>query len=171
VLAAARTSFAEEGPDVPLDVIAERAGVGAGTVHRHFPTKEALIAAVVTDRLAGLAERATALADAEQPTDAFFEFVRELTAQARQNVVLTSALDRAELGSAGAAAGADLARALGVLLERAQRAGGVRPGLTVTDLHAILSGVIAMERNLSPDHHGMGLDIVLTGLRAAPKPD
>jgi AcrR family transcriptional regulator len=55
VLAAARTSFAEEGPDVPLDVIAERAGVGAGTVHRHFPTKEALIAAVVTDRLAGLA--------------------------------------------------------------------------------------------------------------------
>jgi hypothetical protein len=122
---------------------------------------------VVTDRLAGLAERAAALADAEQPTDAFFEFVRELTAQARQNVVLTAALDRAGLGSAGAAAGADLARALGVLLKRAQRAGGVRPDLTVTDLHAILSGVIAMERSLSPDHRGIGLDIVLTGLRPA----
>jgi AcrR family transcriptional regulator len=146
-------------------VIAERAGVGAGTVHRHFPTKEALIAAVVADRLAGLAERATELADAEQPTDAFFEFVRDLTAQARQNVVLSSALDATELASARVTAGTDLARALEVLLERAQRAGGVRPDLTVTDLHAILSGVIAMERNLSPDHRGIGLDIVLAGLR------
>jgi AcrR family transcriptional regulator len=149
-------------------VIADRAGVGAGTVHRHFPTKEALIAAVVTDRLAGLAERATELADAERPTDAFFEFVRELTAQARQNVVLSSALDGTELASTSATAGADLARALDALLERAQQAGGVRPDLTVTDLHAILSGVIAMERNLSPDHRGIGLDIVLTGLRTAP---
>jgi AcrR family transcriptional regulator len=146
-------------------VIAERAGVGAGTVHRHFPTKEALIAAVVADRLAGLAERATELADAEQPTDAFFEFVRDLTAQARQNVVLSSALDATELASARVTAGADLAGALEVLLERAQRAGGVRPDLTVTDLHAILSGVIAMERNLSPDHRGIGLDVVLAGLR------
>ena len=146
-------------------MIAARAGVGAGTVHRHFPTKEALIAAVVADRLAGLAERASELAGAEQPTDAFFEFVRDLTAQARQNVVLSSALDGTELASAHVRTGTDLARALEVLLERAQRAGGVRPDLTVTDLHAILSGVIAMERNLSPDHRGIGLDIVLAGLR------
>ncbi len=165
MLAAARTSFAEEGPDVPLDVIAELAGVGAGTVYRHFPTKEALIAAVVTDRLAGLAERATALADAEQPTGAFFAFVRELTAQARQNIVLSSALHGTGPGPERAEAGAALARALGILLERAQQAGGVRPDLTVTDLHAILSGVIAMERNLPPDHRGMGLEIVLAGLR------
>jgi AcrR family transcriptional regulator len=165
VLAAAQTSFAEEGPDVPLDVIAERAGVGAGTVHRHFPTKEALIAAVVTDRLAGLADRATALAGAEPPADAFFEFVRELTAQARQNIVLSSALRETGPGPERAEAGAALASALGVLLERAQRAGGVRPDLTVTDLHAILSGVIAMERSLSPGHRGIGLDIVIAGLR------
>jgi AcrR family transcriptional regulator len=154
---------------VPLDVIAERAGVGAGTVHRHFPTKESLIAAVITDRLAGLAERAAALADADQPADAFFEFVRELTAQARENILLSSALDGTELAPARDVAGADLARALGVLLERAQQVGGVRPDLSVIDLHAILSGVIAMERNLSPDHRGIGLDIVLNGLR--PDPD
>ncbi len=165
MLAAARTSFAEEGPDVPLDVIAERAGVGAGTVHRHFPTKEALIAAVVTDRLAGLGERASALADAERPTDAFFSFVRELTEQARHNIVLSSALPGAGAGPESAEAGEALASALGVLLERAQQAGGVRPDLTVSDLHAILSGVIAIERNLSPDHRGMGLEIVLAGLR------
>jgi len=164
VLAAARESFASEGPDVPLDVIAERAGVGAGTVHRHFPTKESLIAAVVTDRLAGLAARADALADAVDPTAAFVSFVRELTAQARQNVALTGALGGAGIGAEGAAAATALTGALGRLLERAQRDGGVRGEITVPDLHAILNGVIAMERNLSAERQGIGLEIVIAGL-------
>jgi AcrR family transcriptional regulator len=164
VLAAARESFANEGPDVPLDVIAERAGVGAGTVHRHFPTKESLITAVVTDRLAGLAARADALADAADPTAAFVAFIRELTAQARKNVALTGALGGAGIGVDGGAAAAALSGSLGRLLERAQRDGGVRPELTVPDLHAILSGVIAMERNLSAEHQGIGLEIVIDGL-------
>jgi AcrR family transcriptional regulator len=146
-------------------VIAARAGVGAGTVHRHFPTKEALIAAVVTDRLTDLADRALALADAEHPADAFFGFVRELTAEARHNVILTSALNGAELGPPGARAAAALGTAVGRLLERAQQAGGVRRDLTLPDLHAVLSGVIAMERSLPAGHGGIGLDIVIAGLR------
>jgi AcrR family transcriptional regulator len=149
---------------VPLDVIAERAGVGAGTVHRHFPTKESLIAAVVTDRLAGLASRADDLADAADPTSAFIAFLRELTAQARHNVALSGALGGAGIGDDGAAAATALAGSLGRLLERAQRDGGVRPELTVPDLHAILNGVITMERSLSPEHQGLGLEIVIAGL-------
>jgi len=164
VLAAARESFASEGPDVPLDVIAERAGVGAGTVHRHFPTKESLIAAVVTDRLADLASRADGLARATDPTAAFVAFVRELTAQARHNVALSGALGGADIGDDGAAAAAALATALGRLLERAQQDGGVRPELTVPDLHAVLNGVITMERSLSAEHQGIGLEIVIAGL-------
>ena len=164
MLAAARESFAQEGPDVPLDVIAERAGVGAGTVHRHFPTKEALIAAIVTDRLAGLAARADALADAADPTAAFTAFIRELTAEARQNLVLTGALGGAGIGVEGADAATTLSGSLGRLLERAQRGGRVRADLTVPDLHAILSGVISMERNLSAEHQGIGLEIVIAGL-------
>lgn len=166
MLAAARESFATEGPGVPLDVIAERAGVGPGTVHRHFPTKESLIAAVVTDRLVGLAARADALADAADPAAAFAAFIRELTAEARQNVVLTGALGGAGIGVEGAAAAAALSGSLGRLLERAQRSGGVRAELTVPDLHAILSGVIAMERNLSAEHRGIGLEVVIDGLTA-----
>lgn len=169
MLAVARESFANEGPDVPLDVIAERAGVGAGTVHRHFPTKESLIAAVVTDRLAGLAARADALADAADPTAAFLDFIRELTAEAKQNVALTGALGGAGIGVAGADAATALSGALGRLLQRAQRAGQVRTDLTVPDLHAILSGVIAMERNLSAEHQGIGLEIVIAGLTAGPQ--
>jgi AcrR family transcriptional regulator len=164
VLAAARESFANEGPDVPLDVIAERAGVGAGTVHRHFPTKESLIAAVVTDRLAGLAARADALAGAADPTAAFTGFIRDLTAEARQNVVLTGALGVTDIASEAAGAAAALSVSLGRLLERAQRDGGIRAELTVPDLHAVLSGVIAMERNLSAEHRGIGLEIVIDGL-------
>jgi len=148
---------------VPLDVIAERAGVGAGTVHRHFPTKESLIAAVVTDRLAGLAVRADALADAD-PTAAFVSFIRELTAEARQNIALTGALGGAGIGAEGAAAATELTGALGQLLERAQRDGGVRGEITVPDLHAILNGVITMERDLSAEHQGIGLEIVIAGL-------
>ena len=165
VLAAARAAFASEGADVPLDVIAERAHVGAGTVHRHFPTKESLIAAVVTDRLTGLAARARALGDAEQPVDVFFEFVRDLTAEARENAALTGALGGAGIGADGAAAATELSHAIRHLLERAQRAGGVRAELTVADLHAVLGGVIAMERRLSAAHRGIGLDIVIEGLR------
>jgi AcrR family transcriptional regulator len=166
VLAAAREAFAKDGPDVPLDVIAERAGVGPGTVHRHFPTKESLIAAVVTDRLAGLAAKADALADAGDPTAAFAGFIRELTAEARQNVALTGALGGAGIGPDGAHAAAALSSSLGRLLERAQRDGGIRADLTVPDLHAILAGVIAMERNLSAEHRGIGLEIVINGLTA-----
>ena len=149
---------------MPLDVIAERAGVGAGTVHRHFPTKESLIAAVVTDRLAGLASRADDLAGASDPTDAFVSFIRELTGQARQNVALSGALGGAGIGDDGAAAAAALGTSLGRLLERAQREGGVRREITVPDLHAILNGVIAMERNLSAEHQGIGLEIVIAGM-------
>jgi AcrR family transcriptional regulator len=168
VLAAAREAFANEGPEVPLDVIAERAGVGAGTVHRHFPTKESLVAAVVTDRLAGLAARADALIDAADPTAAFTAFVRELTAEARHNVALSGALGGAGIGPDGAAAAAALAGSLGRLLARAQRDGGIRAELTVPDLHAILSGVITMERSLSAEHQGIGLAIVIDGLARRP---
>src|SRR5579872_1691916 len=60
VLDAARAAFAAEGPAVPLDEIARRAGVGAGTVYRHFPTKEALFEAVIVDRLLAHAQDAEA---------------------------------------------------------------------------------------------------------------
>src|ERR1700744_902266 len=54
VLHAARDAFAESGSDVPLDEIAARAGVGAGTVSRHFPSKEALFEAVISARIEDL---------------------------------------------------------------------------------------------------------------------
>ncbi|MCU1422485.1 MAG: regulatory protein TetR [Microbacteriaceae bacterium] len=153
---------------MPLDEIARRAGVGAGTVHRHFPTKRDLISAVVVDRLAGLADRASALQAAPDPTDAFFTFLRELTDEAAHNSALTHALEGEGLGADAASAGASLSAALSALLTRAQRAGTVREPLSVGELHAIVGGVIAMERGLGETNRGVGLDIVIQGLRRQP---
>src|ERR1700734_3523975 len=75
VLRAAREAFAESGYGVPLDEIAARAGVGPGTVYRHFPTKEALFEAVVTARLEDLLEDGRRRARTDDPEAAFFGFM------------------------------------------------------------------------------------------------
>ncbi len=67
--------FASEGIEVPVDTIAEKAGVGVGTLYRHFPTKERLCEAILLERMASLAQDARALADAEDPAGAFYGFL------------------------------------------------------------------------------------------------
>src|ERR1700734_2354819 len=78
VLRAAREAFAESGYGVPLDEIATRAGVGPGTVYRHFPAKEALFEAVVTSRIEDLIADARSRAGAADPGAAFFGFLARL---------------------------------------------------------------------------------------------
>src|SRR6201996_6309358 len=78
VLRAAREAFAESDYGVPLDEIAARAGVGPGTVYRHFPAKEALFEAVVTARIADLVADARNRAGAADPGEAFFGFLARM---------------------------------------------------------------------------------------------
>jgi AcrR family transcriptional regulator len=162
ILTAARAAFARDGVDVPLDTIAERAGVGAGTVHRHFPTKEALVTAVIADRLDQLADRAAELGD--DPAEDFFTFLAELADSARDNLALTSALN-GSFGIEGEASAARLANAFQALLSAAQRSGDVRRDVTVAEVHAILAGVLATESRLPPTRRGLGLEIAIAGLR------
>src|SRR5580658_9490937 len=72
VLEAAEVVFAAEGLNVPVDVIAEKAGVGVGTLYRHFPTKEKLFEAIIVERISGLAVEARCRLTAEDPGAAFF---------------------------------------------------------------------------------------------------
>ncbi len=76
ILEAAETTFASLGLSVPIDVVAQRAGVGVGTLYRHFPTKEALFEAIVTTRLEDLLDETKTRCDASDPGDAFFVFLR-----------------------------------------------------------------------------------------------
>ena len=171
VLEAARAAFAAEGLAVPLDEIARRAGVGAGTVYRHFPTKEALFEAVIADQLAALAEDAEArAAGGGDPGEQFFTFfatvIEDGTRKADLADALTSAgvrLRQETLASAGR-----LQQALAALLEGAQRAGAVRPDVDTMDLHALAAGALAAERKRAsgPDAEpGRLTRIIADGLR------
>jgi AcrR family transcriptional regulator len=137
VLRAAREAFAESGYGVPLDEIAARAGVGPGTVYRHFPAKEALFEAVVTARIADLVSDARARADAADPGEAFFGFLTRVAGEAAAKRDLPDAI------SIAGSLREDLLAALDLLLRRAQQAGAVRAGIATPDLIVLLKGMFA----------------------------
>src|SRR3954468_10448829 len=165
VLEVAYETFAAEGLAVPLDEIARRAGVGAGTVYRHFPTKEALFEAVIVDRLTKLVEHARSLAEAADPGAAFFEFVRGMIAGASTAKDVVDALAGMDLDAAGqiTASKQDLHRAGATLLHRAQRSGAVRADIDVPQLMALLTGT-TMALRQHPDAAGLR-DVAFAVLR------
>src|SRR5256885_17263867 len=81
VLEIAYDTFAAEGLAVPIDEIARRAGVGAGTVYRHFPTKEDLYRAVIEDRLNRIVADGRALLSSDDPGQALFAVLRSMVLQ------------------------------------------------------------------------------------------
>jgi AcrR family transcriptional regulator len=142
VLEAARAAFGDEGSDVSLDEIARRAGVGPGTVYRHFATKEALFEAVVLDRMGELVEEARALTDDPDPGGAFSSFIERLGREGalKRDLVEVLADDGIHLQLGGAPIVRALIDALAELLRRAQRAGDVRRDIGVDDVMALLTG-------------------------------
>src|SRR5580704_13401032 len=116
VLRAARDAFAASGYSVPLDEIAARAGVGPGTVYRHFPSKEELFEAVVTARVRDLVDDARARSGDADAGRAFFGFLARFRQEAAAKRDLPEAI--AITGSLQE----DLHAALDVLLRRAQQA-------------------------------------------------
>lgn len=167
VLAAARRAFAEQGYAVPLDEIAAAAGVGPGTVYRHFPTKEALFAAVALANVADLAADARARAGADDAGAALAGFLERVAGQAVAKRDLPDALAGAG-ADAVAAAVAEMHRALGVLVARAQDAGAVRRDITARDLVRLLKGLLhAVRDDPDPQAGRRLLAVVLDGLRPA----
>lgn len=136
VLRAAREAFATSGYDVPLDEIAARAGVGPGTVYRHFPSKEALFEAVIAARVRDLADDARDRAAAADPGDAFFGFLARIGEEAAAKRDMPDAIE------APGPLREEVFRALDTLLRRAQAAGAVRADVTTADLIVLLKGVL-----------------------------
>jgi len=171
VLEAAEAAFASKGPSVSTEEIARDAGVGIGTVFRHFPTKEALLEAVVVGRLERLAAEAASLATAEDPGSAFFSFFASAVDRSATKIALADALAAAGLDVERAAAevGRELRRTMGVLLGRAQAVGAVREDATVADVIALLVGASRAAEHAGWDRgvQTRTVAIMLDGLRPA----
>jgi AcrR family transcriptional regulator len=159
ILDAARDAFAEAGRAVPLDDIAARAGVGPGTVYRHFPSKEALFQAVVTARVDDLVADARRHRTDPDAGAAFFGFLARLAAEGAAKRDTSDAI-----GVPGPTRAA-LHDALAVLLKRAQAAGAVRQGITASDLITILKGLfVAAHDEPDPDRSARLLAVLADGL-------
>ncbi|MFZ0250145.1 MAG: TetR/AcrR family transcriptional regulator [Acidimicrobiales bacterium] len=172
ILEAAENVFAVEGIEVPVDLIAEKAGVGVGTLYRHFPTKEKLCEAVLLDRLTALTHDAQALADAGDPKEAFFGFLEHVVEQsaAKRDLIVAVMGAGVEFEEAAAPVKDGLREAVGVLLERAQDAGGVRPDATPTAVLSLISATCMATSHADAAPTCDLLTIVCDGLRTQAAP-
>jgi AcrR family transcriptional regulator len=171
LLDVAYEAFAAEGLAVPIDEIARRAGVGAGTVYRHFPTKEALFKAIVADRLDQLVDHARALTDERDPGDALFAFLTTMVTEGATDHGLVDALAGVGFDLADATPDAEerFMTTLGDMLTRAQEAGAVRPDVDLHDLKSLLVGFQAMQRyNGDADVTTRLLAVIRDGLESRP---
>lgn len=168
VLEVAYETFAADGLSVPIDEIARRAGVGAGTVYRHFPTKEALFAAVIEDRMRHLVDDGYALLKSDGPGEALFAYLRSIVLQwGATDRGLVDALAGVGIDIPSVAPDAEDAflAVLGDLLRAAQDAGTARPDIGVREVKSILVGCQAMEAYNSALADRV-TEVVVDGLRA-----
>ncbi|MFI0818205.1 TetR/AcrR family transcriptional regulator [Streptomyces sp. NPDC021098] len=140
ILSVAEEVFGRGGRSASSEEVARLAGVGIATVFRHFPTKAALLEAVLVQRFDRLREQAEALLDATDPGVAFFGFFRHLVADASGKIAIGEALREAGGDGGGDAARASdgMRRAVGALLRQAQRAGAVRDDVELPEVYALL---------------------------------
>ena len=170
VVSSARTLFARDGVEASVDEITREAGVGMGTLYRHFPTKEELIDAVLEDafeELVQLAEQAAAEEDAWEGLTGFLEQALALHASNRG---LKDVLATHEQGRQRAQAMRERIRPLlRAMVERAQTQGTLRQDLTAEDLPLVFwtgSRVIETTEAVAPDHWRRYLGLLLDGMRA-----
>ena len=148
LVAAAAAAFAQHGADdVSLEEIAKRAGVGIGTLYRHFPARQALLEAVYKEQVDALDALAAKLLTAESPGAALSDWMRAFIAFGRTKRTLSSAL-AATIGKDSelmSSCSMILRGCTDALLARAQEAGEARPEVRCTDIFRLTHGLIVAE--------------------------
>jgi AcrR family transcriptional regulator len=144
VLEAAKAVFSAGGPEASLEAVAKRAGVGIGTLYRHFPTREALFEAVYRRVVEQLSELAEQLKNAKDPVDALRRWLRsnvEFVATKKGMLAALALTFQSELATFSMDR---LTKAIGTLLDRAVAAGQMRAEISAQDLLRALIGMCYM---------------------------
>jgi AcrR family transcriptional regulator len=169
VLAAAKKLFADRGLDAQMPDVAKRAKVGVGTVYRHFPTKDDLIAALVTERFERLAQKAREGLEAEDAWEGLAELIRfSAQIQADDRGLCEVMGSRPDVMEAAAFA-AGLPELSDQLVKRAQRSGQLRRDLVWEDIPMIACGLGRITQATVGPATGRWprlVEIILDGLRA-----
>ncbi|MDC7784452.1 TetR/AcrR family transcriptional regulator [Rhodoplanes sp. TEM] len=169
LLDAATAAFAAVGPTVSLEEIARRAGLGIGTLYRHFPERDALLAEVYRDALRQLADAAPRLAAEHPPVEALRRWMRVFVDFLATKKVIAPALEGMAGGTSELYAGslAAIRTALSLLVDRAVANGDIRIDIDPLDLLWAVAGVVTPDAGAGRrDIAYQVIDIILAGLKA-----
>jgi AcrR family transcriptional regulator len=169
LLEAAKAAFAEAGPEASLDEIARRAGVGIGTLYRHFPTRDAVVEAVYRREVQQLADAAPRLIETMPPAEALRAWMRLFIDYIAAKRVIAPALKSLVGGGSTlyADSSARINEAMALLVERARASGDIRPDADSADLLRALIGFAYV--NSAPDWEASArrlIDLLIDGLRS-----
>jgi AcrR family transcriptional regulator len=174
VLAAAKAVFSAGGPEASLEAVAKQAGVGIGTLYRHFPTRQDLFETVYRREVQQLVELAEELKSAPAPVDALRRWLRSNVEFVATKKGMSAALALTVHGSSDLAAFTfdRLTSAVGALLDRAIAAGEIRSDISPEDLLRALVGMCYMHDQPGWQKSVMRLvDVFVDGLRVRTKAD
>jgi AcrR family transcriptional regulator len=165
ILSAAEQVIADAGADGSTEAVARRAGVGIGTVFRHFPTKQELIEATIVRHFEQLTAHARELAACDDAEAALRELIETMVGGTATKIMLLGLLGDATT-DAVVRASRELRSAVRALLRRAQQAGGVRSDVSVDHLYLLVRGLAlaVAQRPTKATTRRKALDVVLAGL-------
>jgi AcrR family transcriptional regulator len=168
LLEAAKTVFSAGGPDASLEAVARTAGVGIGTLYRHFPTREALFEAVYRHEVQQLADFAERLKKEKRPIEALRQWMRSVVKFVATKKGMSTALALAIAKDSDLVSDSSdrLTRAIGLLLEQAVAASEIRSDVSSEDLLRAIVGMCCMHDQPGWQKNVLRLvDIIVDGLR------
>lgn len=172
LLEAALAVFATSGVDAPVREIAEKAGVGIGTVYRHFPRRADLVAAVFQHEIDACADTAPALAAEHEPGEALARWMQRYAAFIATKRGLATALHSGDpaFDTLPAYFKKRLVPALRTLLDAAAAAGEVRGDVDAEDLLSAVASLCMRAHDERPDHARRMVALLVDGLRYGASP-
>lgn len=169
VLLAAREQFAREGLDAQMDDIARAAGVGVGTVYRHFPTKEDLIRALADARFEAFAAAGKRSLELADPWAGLVQFLSDCARVIADDVAISEAMEQRPGLCHEAAMAVDMRGITGQVVERAKASGQLRPDIDAEDIPSLMRGLgsaVHSNQGPAPMSWERYLEILLAGIRA-----